>query len=162
MNETNQIIKKIKSISESKQLSISTAESCTGGLISKLLTDEPGSSSFFDSAIISYSNGSKVKLLHVQSDILSKYGAVSEKVVIEMAKGMLKSSSSSVVMTISGIMGPHSDNTDKPVGLVWICVMSKDGSSSCKSINLNGSRAENRNNAALIALNYLYDFLNQL
>ena len=162
MNERNQIIKKIKTLSESKKLTISTAESCTGGLISKLLTDTPGSSNFFDSAIVSYSNNSKIKLLHVSDETLSKYGAVSERVVKEMAEGMIKSSSSSVVIAVSGVMGPHSDDTNKPVGLVWICIMSHSGVFSCKSINLDGSRTENRDNTALIALNYLYDFLNQL
>tara|TARA_Y100000992_G_scaffold242331_1_gene173275 strand:+ start:222 stop:710 length:489 start_codon:yes stop_codon:yes gene_type:complete len=162
MNETNQIIKKIKILLESKGLRISSAESCTGGLISKLLTDLPGSSTFFDSSIVSYSNDSKTKLLNVSPDTLLEFGAVSERVVIEMAENMIKISASSVAIAVSGIMGPDSDNTDKPVGLVWICVMTRDGICFTKSLNLKGSRMENRENTALKGLTYLYDFLNQL
>ena len=162
MNEISQIIKKIKRLSESKKIMISSVESCTGGLISKLLTDFPGSSSFFDSAIVSYSNGSKIKLLNVSPNTLSEFGAVSDKVVVEMAENMIRISSCSVVIAVSGIMGPNSDDTDKPVGLVWICIMSSDGVCSTKSLNLKGSRIENREKTAHEGLTYLYDFLNQL
>ena len=103
MNEINQIIKKIKRLSESKKLMLSSVESCTGGLISKLLTDFPGSSSFFDSAIISYSNNSKIRLLNVSPNTLSEFGAVSDRVVKEMAENMIKLSSCSVAIAVSGL-----------------------------------------------------------
>tara|TARA_Y100000817_G_C16720236_1_gene483274 strand:- start:288 stop:776 length:489 start_codon:yes stop_codon:yes gene_type:complete len=162
MNETNQIVKNIKAISDSKQLKISVAESCTGGLISKLLTDVPGSSSFFDSGIVSYSNLSKKNFLGVTEETLFNYGAVSENTVVEMAQYMIRHSSSSVTIAVSGIMGPNSDNTNKPIGLVWICVMSEDTSYLTKSLNLKGSRIKNRENAAHEGLTCLYDFLSQL
>ena len=162
MNDISQIIKNIKRLSESKNLMISSVESCTGGLISKLLTDFPGSSSFFDSAIVSYSNNSKIKLLNVSPDSLSEFGAVSDRVVIEMAENMIKIGSCSVALAVSGIMGPNSDDSDKPVGLVWICIMSRNGLCSTKSLNLNGSRIENREKTAIEGLTYLYDFLKQL
>ena len=162
MNEISQIIKKIKRLSESKKLKISSVESCTGGLISKLLTDFPGSSSFFDSAIVSYSNDSKIRLLNVSPSTLSEYGAVSDKVVIEMAENMIRISSCSVAIAVSGIMGPNSDDTSKPVGLIWVCIMSSNGVCLTKSLNLKGSRLENREKTALEGLTYLYDFLSQL
>ena len=162
MNEISQIIKKLKRLSESKKLMISSVESCTGGLISKLLTDFPGSSSFFDSAIVSYSNNSKIRLLNVSPNTLSAFGAVSDRVVIEMAENMIRISSCSIAIAVSGIMGPNSDATDKPVGLVWICIMSSNGVCSTKSLNLKGSRKENREKTAHEGLTYLYDFLNQL
>ena len=107
MNEISQIIKKIKRLSESKKLMISSVESCTGGLISKLLTDFPGSSSFFDSAIVSYSNNSKIRLLNISPNTLSAFGAVSDRVVIEMAENMIRKSSCSIAIAVSGIMGPN-------------------------------------------------------
>ena len=154
----DKLVKKLKK----KRLKISFAESCTGGLISKLLTDFPGSSSFFDSAIVSYSNNSKIRLLNVSPNTLSEFGAVSDRVVIEMAENMIRISSCSIAIAVSGIMGPNSDDTDKPVGLVWICIMSSNGVCSTKSLNLKGSRIENREKTAHEGLTYLYDFLNQL
>ena len=154
--------KKILAILRKKRLKLAVVESCTGGLISKLLTDFPGSSSFFDSAIVSYSNNSKIRLLNVSPNTLSEFGAVSDRVVREMAENMVRISSCSVAIAVSGIMGPNSDDTDKPVGLVWICIMSSDGVCSTKSLNLKGSRIENREKTAHEGLTYLYDFLNQL
>ena len=161
MNSILEKVKDLKNIALLKKQLISTAESCTGGLISKYLTDIPGSSSFFQSSIISYSNESKISLLNVNPETLSSHGAVSEQVVKEMGLGLLKISSSNVVVSVSGIMGPDSDNTSKKIGSIWICVMNKSRADS-HYLELSKSRQENREEAAKIAIINLYDFISDL
>jgi nicotinamide-nucleotide amidase len=105
-----------------KGKTISTAESCTGGYIAHLLTSIPGSSAYFDGSVVSYSYAAKEDLLHVKKETLLTYGAVSEEVVREMAKGALQNIKSNYTIAVSGIMGPGGGMQDKPVGTVWICV----------------------------------------
>lgn len=101
-------------------LKVATAESCTGGLIAKRITDVPGASEVFECGIISYANGIKHKVLGVSEDDLNKYGAVSEPVAKQMAQGALKVSGADIAVSVTGIAGPDSDSTGKPVGLVYI------------------------------------------
>ncbi len=101
-------------------LTISVAESCTGGLVSHRITQNPGSSKYFKEGIVVYSNAAKEKYLKVKSSTLEKYGAVSEKTVLEMAKGMRKISGTDIALAITGIAGPSGGTETKPVGLVWI------------------------------------------
>ena len=104
----------------SKKFKISVAESCTGGLISSIITSIPGSSDVFECGFITYSNNSKRKFLNVSQNSLSLYGAVSEEVVIEMISGLKLRTQSDILMAISGIAGPGGGTKDKPEGLVWI------------------------------------------
>ncbi len=104
----------------SKKFKISVAESCTGGLISSIITSIPGSSDVFECGFITYSNNSKRKFLNVSQNSLSLYGAVSEEVVIEMIRGLKLRTQSDILMAISGIAGPGGGTKDKPEGLVWI------------------------------------------
>ena len=104
----------------SKKFKISVAESCTGGLISSIITSIPGSSDVFECGFITYSNNSKRKLLNVSQNTLSLYGAVSEEVVIEMISGLKLQTQSDILLAISGIAGPGGGTKDKPEGLVWI------------------------------------------
>ena len=104
----------------SKKFKISVAESCTGGLISSIITSIPGSSDVFECGFITYSNNSKRKLLNVSQNTLSLYGAVSEEVVIEMISGLKLHTQSDILLAISGIAGPGGGTKDKPEGLVWI------------------------------------------
>ncbi len=113
---------KVVSLLRSKKIVLSCAESCTGGLISKRITDVSGSSSVFNCGIVSYSNEIKEKVLGVKGETLKTYGAVSEETVREMVKGVLRVSGSDIAVAVSGIAGPGSDNTDKPVGLIYIAV----------------------------------------
>ncbi len=113
---------KIAQILIKKKLVLSIAESCTGGLISSRLTDISGSSAYTKQNFVTYSNEAKQKYLGVKASTLKKYGAVSEKVVREMAQGLLKKTNADITLSISGIAGPKSDDTQKPVGLVYICV----------------------------------------
>lgn len=104
---------------------VTAAESCTGGLIASNVTRIPGSSAVFEAGYVTYSNRIKTELLRVKEETLETYGAVSEAVVIQMAKGALKASGSDWVVSVSGIAGPSGGSIEKPVGTVWICWGSK-------------------------------------
>ena len=101
---------------------LATAESCTGGLISKLCTDRAGSSDWFDRGFVTYSNEAKQDMLGVSSSLIEGYGAVSEPVAIEMAKGALVSSLADYSIAVTGVAGPGGGSEEKPVGTVWIAV----------------------------------------
>lgn len=109
-----------------KHMKVATAESCTGGLIAKRITDVPGASEVFDCGIISYANEIKHRVLGVSEDDLNKYGAVSEPVARQMAQGALKVSGADIAVSVTGIAGPDSDSTNKPVGLVYIGLADRD------------------------------------
>ena len=123
MNNILEIVNNISNVAVAKKMLISTAESCTGGLISKYLTDLDGSSLFFDSSIAVYSNDSKISLLGVKKQTLLQHGAVSKAVVEEMSSGLLKNLQSSIAVSVSGIMGSLKNDTDKEAGSVWICII---------------------------------------
>ncbi len=105
---------------------ITTAESCTGGLIANMLTQEAGASQSFEAGFVTYSNSMKSKLLAVDEEILNNHGAVSEATVLAMAKGALLQSSADMVIAVSGIAGPEGGSKDKPVGTVWLAWGSKN------------------------------------
>lgn len=98
-----------------------TAESCTGGYVAKLLTDVPGSSAWFDSGMVTYSNESKQRMLGVSGETLRQAGAVSEDTVREMAVGALGVSGADYAVAISGVAGPDGGSAAHPVGEVWFC-----------------------------------------
>lgn len=98
---------------------IATAESCTGGWVSKVLTDTAGSSDYFDAGLVTYSDTAKEKLIAVTPLSLEKHGAVSEAVVREMVSGAIAVTGADVAVAISGVAGPGGGSEDKPVGTVW-------------------------------------------
>jgi nicotinamide-nucleotide amidase len=100
-------------------MSLVTAESCTGGLVAKLVTDIPGSSLWFDRAFITYTNQAKREMLGVTEKSLADYGAVSEQVVLQMASGALAASRAQIAVAISGVAGPDGGSVEKPVGTFW-------------------------------------------
>ena len=112
-------------ILKAKNKTVSTAESCTGGYISHLITLVPGSSDYYAGSIISYSYDVKQTLLGVHENTLTTYGAVSEQTVTEMLKGLLEKLNTDYGVAVSGIMGPGGGTEDKPVGTVWIAVGNK-------------------------------------
>ncbi|SFV83942.1 Molybdopterin binding motif, CinA N-terminal domain / C-terminal domain of CinA type S [hydrothermal vent metagenome] len=101
-----------------RSLTISVAESCTGGNLSSLLTSVSGSSAYFDRGYIAYSNQAKVDMLGVNPSILTQFGAVSEQTAQAMVKGVFEHSNSDVSVSITGIAGPTGGTQDKPVGMV--------------------------------------------
>lgn len=109
-----------------KQMTLGTAESCTGGAIASKLTSVAGSSAYFQGAIVSYANDVKMSVLGVRKDTLDQHGAVSEQVVLEMSAGLQKVLSVDCAIAVSGIAGPTGGTEDKPVGTVWVATRVKD------------------------------------
>lgn len=113
---------------------VSVAESCTGGLISSILTDISGSSAFIKQNFVTYSNNAKEKYLSVNSETLSKKGAVSSEVARQMALGLIKNTNSDFALATTGVAGPTGGTPEKPVGLVYIGIADK---TSVKTIKYN-------------------------
>ena len=113
-------IKKLHKKLIDKKLTISVAESCTGGLLANNLTKLANSSKYFQMGLITYSNEAKIKILKVNRNIIKKYGAVSKECCEEMVKNLSKISKSKINVSITGIAGPGGGTKDKPVGLVYI------------------------------------------
>lgn len=111
----------VRLLKENK-ITVATAESCTGGLLSQRITNVSGASEVFHCGIVSYANEIKESLLFVEKNMLKKYGAVSAVVACEMARGAKHQSGSDIAVGITGIAGPNSDGTDKPVGLVYVAL----------------------------------------
>lgn len=116
------VVKRLKE----KHLKVTAAESCTGGLVAKRITDISGASEIFECGIVSYANEIKHKVLGVSEDDLNEYGAVSEPVARQMAQGALKISGADIAVSVTGIAGPESDSTNKPVGLIYIGLADRD------------------------------------
>ena len=145
------MIEKLIELLKEKKLKISTAESCTGGMLSALITGISGSSDVFSYGFITYSNDAKVKLLGVSEDALRVSGAVSEEAALEMCRGARRAACSDIAVAITGIAGPKSDNTNKPVGLVYIGLSSQAGEV-CGKFLFNGSRDEIRTQSVNAAI----------
>jgi nicotinamide-nucleotide amidase len=111
---------------QQKNLKITTAESCTGGLIASQLTKVSGASASFEAGFVTYSNKMKSKLLHVNEGTLEQHGAVSEETVIAMAEGALESANADLVIAVTGIAGPDGGSREKPVGSVWVAWGNKE------------------------------------
>ena len=131
---------------------MSTAESCTGGTISQLITSVPGSSAYFLGGVTSYANSVKTGVLEVPEEIINRYGAVSSECVAKMAEGVRKLTGSDFAVATSGIAGPGGGTDEKPVGLVWIGVSSANGTETYK-VQYNGDRKRNIERSAAFALN---------
>lgn len=137
-----------------KGLSISTAESCTGGLIAAKLINYPGISSVFLDGAVTYSNAAKMRRLNVKEKTLDKFGAVSEETAKEMAEGIAKTSGTDIGLSTTGIAGPDGGTPEKPVGLVYVGLYIK-GKLFVKKLQLSGKRNTVRNRAAIYALDFL-------
>ena len=114
------ISKKLVNLLIKKKLSISFAESCTGGLLSSSITSISGSSKIFNMGLVTYSNSAKIKLLKVPNLTISKYGAVSNQTCLSMVKNLSKLSKADISISITGVAGPKGGTIQKPVGLVYI------------------------------------------
>jgi nicotinamide-nucleotide amidase len=147
MDSESTIYSEIYSLSElvGKQLlarnwRVATAESCTGGGIAAAITKIAGSSAWFEYGIVSYADTAKEKLLHVNVKDLEKHGAVSEVIVVQMAKGMLAVSGADIAVAVSGIAGPSGGSIEKPVGSVWFAWALADGRVSAQYFCFVGQR----------------------
>jgi nicotinamide-nucleotide amidase len=131
---------------------LAVAESCTGGLIAKLLTDVPGSSDYFLGGVVSYGNDAKRELLAVRRETLEEHGAVSSQAALEMARGALARFDADIAVAVTGIAGPDGGTPEKPVGTVYFALARRDGGETAKKREFNGDRAAVRQAASLHAL----------
>jgi len=154
------LAKEVGELLRSKTLTISVAESCTGGRVGDLLTNVSGSSDYFMGGVISYSNRAKAELLGVNEKSLATEGAVSDEVARQMASGVRKSLHTKIGVSITGIAGPLGGTPDKPVGLVYIAVSSEKGTVSAKSL-FKGSRTQIKNQSADRALEMIKEFVSK-
>lgn len=141
-------------ILKEKNLTVTTAESCTAGLLAGRLMNVAGASAVYNEGYITYSNGAKEKLLGVSHDTLEQYGAVSEETAAEMAEGAAKAAEADVAISVTGIAGPDGGIEEKPVGLVYIGCWIK-GKVRVKEFNFTGNREKNRDYAVVRALTLL-------
>ena len=140
-----------------ENLTLSTAESCTGGWLSKIITEISGSSEIFMGGVCSYSNSVKMNVLGVKEETLKTFGAVSEETAREMSEAIVKLMKTSVGVGITGIAGPNSDNTNKKVGLIFISITHNGKTDIIKLENdfSDDIRYKNRFTAVKTVLNFL-------
>ena len=144
-----------------RKLTLGCVESATGGLLSSVITDVPGSSDYYKGSITSYSNQSKVNLAGVRKETLEKYGAVSPRVAEEMAAGGRKALDVDICLSDTGIAGPGGATDKKAVGLFYLGLSHKNGTYN-RRLNLTGDRRQNREAAAKEALSWLKEYLSGL
>ena len=152
------IANQIKHQAIEKNYTISVAESCTGGLIAAYLTSVPGSSGYFSSGIVSYSNDAKIKLLNVPTNILTNFGAVSKETAECMAVGVQKLMGTNIAISVTGIAGPDGGSKTKPVGMVCFGLCGS-GLTNSSTHYFTGKREEIRHLACRQALLMILDCL---
>ena len=141
-----------------KRLTLGTVESATGGLISHLITNIPGSSDYYKGSIIAYSNEAKINVVGVREDTINQYGAVSYQVAEELAQGGRMLLAVDICLTDTGIAGPGGATSGKPVGLFYLG-LSHQGNTMSQKHTFQGSREQNKKSAAGAALNWLKGYL---
>ena len=141
-----------------KGLTLGVVESATGGLISHLITNVPGSSDYYQGSVIAYSNEVKIKVVGVKEDTINKYGAVSSQVAEEMAQGGRKVLDADICLADTGIAGPGGATPGKPVGLFYIGLSHQAGTDSQKH-NFQSDREQNKRSTAEAALGWLKEYL---
>ncbi|OIO38859.1 MAG: hypothetical protein AUJ75_02185 [Candidatus Omnitrophica bacterium CG1_02_49_10] len=139
-------------------LTVSIAESCTGGLAADIVTNKPGSSSYFKGGLVAYSNASKTDILKVPKGTLTKYGAVSPQVSSSMAKNVRRVFGTDIGVGITGICGPSGGSKAKPVGLVYISIAAK-GAIKTKKFRFKGTRRAIKLESARAALKLINDII---
>jgi len=135
---------------------VTTAESCTGGWVAKVITDIAGSSAWFERGFVTYSNEAKSQMIGVKPTTLEQHGAVSEPVVVEMAIGAIKAARADYAISISGIAGPDGGTATKPVGTVWFGFASAAGEGITRCECFSGDRENVRRQATAYALQTLW------
>lgn len=154
------LVNKVSDELKKHQVTIATAESCTGGLLAHILTNISGSSAYFDRGVISYSNKSKQEVLGVPEELLKKHGAVSREIAEAMAQGIRQRASVNYGLATTGIAGPTGGTKDKPVGLVYIAIATKDYVT-VKRFLFSGDRLTNKESTCTSALELLLDVLSR-
>jgi PncC family amidohydrolase len=150
--------KEIGDLLRRKGLTLGAVESATGGLISHLITNVPGSSDYYKGSVTSYSNETKIKVIGVKAATIEKYGAVSHQVAEEMVAGGRKVLAVDICLADTGIAGPGGETPGKPVGLFYLGLAHKGGAFSRKH-EFHGDRGQNKRSSAGAALSWLKEYL---
>jgi len=137
-----------------KGMKMVTAESCTGGGIAQIITEIPGSSAWFDSGFVTYSNKAKIRTLQVKQFTLDKYGAISEEVAVEMVKGALNITDGDLAIAVTGVAGPDGGTVQKPVGTVYIAWKRRNAVAYCCKQFFSGNRHQIRKQTIEYAIKY--------
>lgn len=156
-SELSAAARRLAGIADRLGLRVATAESCTGGLVAKAITDLPGASEYFAGGMIAYANDIKVTGLGVDPASLDTCGAVSREVALQMADGARRRFAADVAMAITGVAGPGGGAPDKPVGTVWLAVALPDGSSQARVERFSGGRGAVRDASAAAILEMAAD-----
>ncbi|MCD6299603.1 MAG: CinA family protein [Dehalococcoidales bacterium] len=152
------LAQEIGTLLRQKGLTLGAVESATGGLISHLITDIPGSSDYYKGSVTAYSNETKIKVVGVKEETINKYGVVSYQVAEEMAQGGRKILAADLCIADTGIAGPTGDTPGKPLGLFYLGLSHKEGTYS-RQHNFQGNREQNKQSAAEAALSWLKEYL---
>lgn len=156
----NKISCELVNLLKGNSLKISFAESCTGGLMAKSVTDVSGSSSVMSESYITYSENAKNKILGVPFELIKKHTVVSGEVALTMAQGLFKIAECDIAVSVTGVAGPNSDEYNNPVGLVYLGFCAKDTSFS-KKLTLSGSRGEIRHSACAEAFETVKKYIEE-
>ncbi len=158
-DEILDVIKRVHEIFKKRGLTLSVAESCTGGLISHYITALPGASNFFEAGVVTYSAATKREILGISASTIENYGVISESTAKEMAEKVRSLTGTDYSLSTTGNLGPEVLE-GKEKGLIYIAV-SKTGSTISKELRLTGDREENKETASLSALKLLLEMLGQ-
>jgi PncC family amidohydrolase len=154
------IVSSIAPLMTSRELTLATAESCTGGLVAHCITDISGSSAFFVGGFVTYADEAKEKLLGVQPETLLAHGAVSEETAREMARGARQRLNADIAIAVTGIAGPTGGTPEKPVGLVFVALSAADAEI-CQRRVWQGDRLENKAQSAEACLEMVLAYLRE-
>lgn len=152
---------KLVSLLQEKKMTITTVESCTGGLVASKIVNVSGASEVFHEGFITYANSAKETYAGVLKETLDKYGAVSSQVAMEMAEGAAKKTGADVAVSVTGIAGPNGGTKEKPVGLVYIGCFA-GGKTYYKEYHFEGDRLEIREKSASEAINFAIALIEML
>lgn len=155
-SELMQLSEQVGQALKARGATVTTAESCTGGWVAKVITDIAGSSAWFERGFVTYSNEAKAQMIGVREETLAQHGAVSEPVVVEMAIGALKAARADYAVSISGIAGPDGGSEEKPVGTVWFAFGTARGEGITRRECFSGDRDAVRRQATAYALQTLW------
>ena len=158
--ENKDIEEVLVSLLKEKEYTISFAESCTGGKLASKIINIDGSSAVINESLVTYSNEAKVKYLNVSNESISKYGVVSDQIVLEMVEGLKKLTNSDICVSVSGIAGPTGGSIEKPVGLVHYAISTPKGII-CEHQVFRGNRNNIRERATLYILYRVYKILSE-
>ncbi|ELD1609608.1 nicotinamide-nucleotide amidase [Escherichia coli] len=155
-SELMQLSEQVGQALKARGATVTTAESCTGGWVAKVITDIAGSSAWFERGFVTYSNEAKAQMIGVREETLAQHGAVSEPVVVEMAIGALKAARADYAVSISGIAGPDGGSEEKPAGTVWFAFATARGEGITRRECFSGDRDAVRRQATAYALQTLW------